>query len=140
MINDVQNMKTTYRNMIARCNDEDGEYFKRGIKVCDRWLESFDNFLNDMGFRPKNSTFDRIDNSKSYYPENCRWTTYRNQNLNKRKYKNNTTGVKGVYFDKRYKKYYVKINTASGRLYLGRRDTKEEAIQLRKDAEQKYNR
>lgn len=47
-----------------------------------RW-EDFNNFLDDMGERPEGCTIDRIDNTKGYYKENCRWATHKEQCQNK---------------------------------------------------------
>src|SRR5580765_787446 len=71
--------------MKRRCYDENcSDYYKygaRGTKVCDRWLDSFENFYADMGSRPSlKHSIDRFpDNGGNYEPQNCRWATAKEQ-------------------------------------------------------------
>ena len=72
-------------SMHQRCTNPNRKdfvkYGARGISVCERWKE-FHNFFADMGDKPAGMSLDRVDNSKGYSPENCRWATAKQQNRN----------------------------------------------------------
>ena len=77
----------TWKSMRQRCLNPNTPLFKnyggRGIKICDRWLKSFENFYEDMGERPKGMSIDRINNNKGYSFKNCRWADSITQILNR---------------------------------------------------------
>lgn len=78
----------TWAEMKRRCYCEKDRQFKdwggRGITVCDRWLNNFENFLADMGECPQSMTLDRRDNDGNYEPSNCRWASKTTQSRNRR--------------------------------------------------------
>lgn len=83
-----------WNSMKQRClnpnNDSYHHYGGRGITVCDRWIEDFANFINDMGRRPSDDlTIERINNDGNYEPGNCKWATMKEQSLNQRRSKKN---------------------------------------------------
>ena len=78
----------TWCGIKDRCINENSKSFKyyggRGITMCNRWKDSFPAFLEDMGERGSAESIDRIDNSKGYSKDNCRWATRAQQARNKR--------------------------------------------------------
>ena len=104
-------------------------YGGKGIDICDRWYDSFENFLKDMGERPEGTTLDRIEGSKDYYPENCRWATLVEQSSNRRHTSPCTSKYRGVSYKKTNGKW---LSTLSGynnskSFYVGTFDTDIEA-------------
>jgi hypothetical protein len=80
---------TSWVNMRLRCSNPNHplwqHYGGRGIRVCDEWNMSYDEFYEAMGDRPEGYTIDRIDNDRGYEPGNCRWVSMAVQNRNNRR-------------------------------------------------------
>ena len=113
-----------WQEMIQRCYNPNGNryhrYGGRGITVCARWLESFENFYKDMGDRPSiRHSLDRKDNDLGYYKENCRWATPGQQAYNKTHKKNSTGRVVGVALGNKEWMAYAKKDGKRVYLYHG---------------------
>lgn len=109
--------------MKDRCHNPKGtayyRYGGRGIAVCDRWLNSFENFLADMGPMPEGHTVERVDNGKGYCPDNCVWASMKTQQNNRRNNRRITLNGETATVSQWAEKMGIKVSTVFSRLYLG---------------------
>lgn len=113
----------TWQAMKRRCqNKKDSRYLDyggRGIDVSDEW-QSYDNFIFDMGEPPtKEHSIDRVDNSKGYSKENCKWASRCEQANNKRNNKNITAFGKTMTQQQWSRETGIKRETIAMRLKRG---------------------
>lgn len=129
---------TSYRKMIDRCKSKEYSDFYKDVTICDRWLESFENFFEDMGERPEGMTLNRIHGAKMYSKETCEWATLSVQSYDQKRSKVNTSGRTGIQFFPKKGLWLsrIKVNRKTIRLYYG--PSYEEAVKAREQAELKY--
>lgn len=130
-----------YQGMIARCYNPEAKSYKThgaiGIGVCKEWLEDRDEFIQwakTHGYKPE-LFLDRKDNTKSYTPKNCRWVTPSESCLNRKIFKNNSTGYTGITLYKNPRSSKNRFQVRIGTKKIGKLkkycDTLEEAIIVR---------
>jgi hypothetical protein len=126
--------------MKQRCYNPSSTQYKnwgdRGIQVCDEWKNSAKTFIEwALLLWEKGLQIDRRDNDGNYCPENCRFVTAQVNNCNTRLiYKHNTSGYRGISWNKEKKKWAADISINNKKKYLGYFDSPVLAA-LRYDAE-----
>ena len=99
------------------------DYGGRGITICEEWRNNYPSFKKwalQNGYS-NSLKIDRVDNDLGYFPDNCRWTTQTIQSRNTRRLKStNTSGYRGVSYDKQTKKYKSQISVNNKNINLGR--------------------
>lgn len=113
-VKDRHPMYNSWAGMKQRCKDTNADNYKnyggRGIKVCDRWLESFENFRDDMLPSWKQGLqLDRIDVNGNYDPNNCRWATPSENAKNRRNKASVQSQYLGVAWSKKTKSWRIQV-------------------------------
>jgi hypothetical protein len=129
----TRSMYRVYSSMKQRCLNTNAEgyenYGGRGIKICEQWINSFEQFYKDMGQRPSlKHSIDRIDNDGDYSPENCKWSTQKEQMQHTTRTVKVTFNGETKSLEYWCKKFGICSNTIRGRIKRGVFKTYEEAI------------
>jgi len=123
---------TVWDAMIQRCNNSNHPSYKnyggRGIRVCEAWLK-FENFLKDMGESSDKMSIDRINNNGDYCKENCKWSTKKEQERNKRNNKRITINNDTKLLIEWCEQFNLNANTVRSRIYTYKW-TPEEALEI----------
>lgn len=132
---DKERLYEIWRGMKKRCYNQNALAYKwygaKGIVVCEEWKHNFEAFYNwsmSHGYK-KGLTIDRINSTGNYEPDNCRWTTQKNQVINRGLQCNNTSGYAGI--RQQGKRWHAAIKNNSKKINLGTYDTLKEAVEAR---------
>lgn len=133
-----------WRNMKRRCLNPNtpnyNRYGGRKITICDEWINSYEQFLSDVGRAPNpKDSLDRIDNDGNYEPSNVRWTSNTIQSINQGTSSKNTSGCKGVSWHKLAKKWRAYIQIHGEVIELGFFTDFNEAMCARKRGEEMHH-
>lgn len=126
---------TSMKNRCYNVNSDDYiNYGARGITVCDEWVNdivAFCKWCDDNGYKD-GLHIDRIDNNKSYSPDNCHFITQKENNaIGKRRVRKDCkTGEQGITINK-HGSYVVHLSVCGKQLYLGSYKSLEEAKEVR---------
>jgi len=129
----------TWIGIVYRCTSPVSvayaDYGGRGIKVCDRWLHSFEAFVNDVGERPPGTTLHRKDNNGDYEPGNCKWATHAEQHARGakrlRRLKPNANPMRNISLQNRQSPYRLDMKLPNHTTYRKSFATLEEATSVR---------
>lgn len=129
----IKRLSSIFYNMKTRCENKNHKDYKnygaKGILICKEWskLKYFLSWALENGYQD-NLTIDRINTDLGYSPENCRWVDMNTQQSNKRKLcKINSSGNRGVCYNKKNNKYVATIGVNKKRIYIGSFLTSNEA-------------
>lgn len=110
----------------------------RNVSICQRWLDSFLNFLEDLGPCPDKYELERVDIALGYFPENCVWASELRQAQNRGKFSNNTSGHTGVCWSADHRKWRVYLYRNKQRIEGGLFVTIEDAVKKRNELELQF--
>jgi len=128
-----------WSNMKKRCAEPRYAKWYSHVSVCDRWLNSYDDFVADVGRKPSDKhSLDRIDPKGNYEPSNVRWATRVMQARNTKIFETSSTKIKGVTWSKDKRKWRASIYVNNVQKHLGYFDDIKLAAEARAAGERKY--